>query len=95
MDAAEVLDRVLKDHQTLRTMASCVDVLARRVLEGEYNAAKRLREQMSALDRFFRQHLELEERIPQIRPRQCGGYHRPIRLAIEGQPADLANNAIK
>ncbi len=39
--------------------------------------------------------LELEERIPQIRPRQLIGYHTPMRLAIAGQPADFAKSAMK
>ena len=63
MDAAEVLDRVLEDHRTLHVMASRVDVLADRLLQGRYRLAKELREQMKVLDKFFRQHLELEERV--------------------------------
>ena len=39
--------------------------------------------------------LELEERIPQMRPRQCFGYQTLMRLAIDGQAADLANKAMK
>jgi hypothetical protein len=39
--------------------------------------------------------IELEERIPQIRPRQSFGYQLLIRFAMEGQPADFASMAIK
>ena len=39
--------------------------------------------------------IELEERIPHILPRQSFGNHALIRFAMEGQPADLANMAIK
>ena len=39
--------------------------------------------------------IELEERIPQILPRQSFGNQALIRFAIEGQPADFANMAIK
>ena len=39
--------------------------------------------------------IELEERIPQTLPRQTFWNQALIRLAMEGQPADLANMAIK
>lgn len=39
--------------------------------------------------------IELEERMPHILPRQNLGYQLLIRFAIEGQPADFANMAIK
>ncbi len=39
--------------------------------------------------------IELDERIPQIRPRQNFGYQLLIRFAMEGQPADFASMAIK
>jgi hypothetical protein len=39
--------------------------------------------------------IELEERIPHTLPLQPFGNHALIRLAIEGQPADLASIAIK
>ena len=39
--------------------------------------------------------IELEERIPQIRPHQYFGYQLLIRFAMEGQPADFASMAIK
>ena len=39
--------------------------------------------------------IELEERIPQILPRQSFGNQALIRFAIEGQPADFANMAVK
>ena len=39
--------------------------------------------------------LELEERIPQMRPCHFFGYQTPIRLAIDGQAADFANSAMK
>ena len=39
--------------------------------------------------------IELEERIPQIRPRQSFGYQLLIRFAMEGHPADFASMAIK
>ena len=39
--------------------------------------------------------IELDDRIPQILPRQTTGYQFLIRFAIEGQPADLASMEIK
>ena len=39
--------------------------------------------------------LELEERIPQMRPCHYFGYQTPMRLAIDGQAADFANKAMK
>ena len=39
--------------------------------------------------------LELDERMPQMRPRQFCWYQTLMRLAIDGQPADLANKAMK
>ena len=39
--------------------------------------------------------IELEERMPQTLPRQTLGYQALMRFAMEGQPADFANMAIK
>ena len=39
--------------------------------------------------------IELEERMPQTLPRQIFGYQALMRFAMEGQPADFANMAIK
>ena len=39
--------------------------------------------------------IELEERMPQTLPRHTFGYQALMRFAMEGQPADFANMAIK
>ena len=39
--------------------------------------------------------IELEERMPQTLPRHILGYQALMRFAMEGQPADFANMAIK
>lgn len=62
-DPGELLERVLSDHEVLRGMLVRVEVLARRVLAGRVRLAKNLREQLTALDARFREHVDLEEKL--------------------------------
>ena len=85
VEADEILERVLADHEVLRGMLVRIEVLARHVLQGRLRFAKELREQFIVLDARFREHLALEERIlaPALLASDAWGPDRVERLHEE------------
>lgn len=85
VDAEEILERVLADHEAIRGMLVRVEVLARHVLQGRLRFTRELREQFMVLDTRFREHLELEEQIlaPALLASDAWGPDRVERLHEE------------
>ena len=92
MDPLDVRDRVLHDHENLRTRLAMVEALTQRASEGEVYALDQLRDRGDELCRKLRRHLDLEDLhlVPLVLKRhgreaagQLAAEHREQRLLFD------------
>jgi hemerythrin-like domain-containing protein len=92
MHPAEIRERVLHDHENLRTRLAMIESLSQRADEGEVYALDQLRDRGDELCRKLGRHLDLEDLhlLPLIQEtrgpdaaRQLAAEHREQRLLLD------------